>query len=86
LHAFFEHHDFIVWPTNCQPAYDAEADIAGLELDETPILATPALGLPALSIPFGSTPDGLPVSLQLIGRRYFDVDLLAVARFLEHGG
>lgn len=86
LHAFFEHHDFIVWPTNCQLAYDAEADIAGLELDETPILATPALGLPALSIPFGSTPDGLPVSLQLIGRRYFDVDLLAVARFLGHGG
>lgn len=82
MHGFFEHHDFIVWPTNCQLAYDADADVAELRLDETPVLATSALGLPALSIPFGSTPDGLPVGLQLIGRRYSDIKLLAVAQFL----
>lgn len=87
MRGFFERHDVLVWPTNCQPAYAADADVADLGLDETPILATPALGLPALTIPFGSTPGRLPVGLQLIGRRYSDYGLLAVARFLtENSG
>ena len=81
---FFERYDVIVWPTNCQPAYEADADVAELGLDETPVLATPALGLPAVSIPFGTMPDGIPVGLQLIGRRYSDNRLLAVAQFLTH--
>ena len=81
---FFERYDVMVWPTNCQPAYAADADVADFGLDETPVLATPALGLPVVSIPFGSTHDGLPVGLQLIGRRYADIDLLAVAEFLAH--
>jgi len=42
-----------------------------------------ATGLPAISVPAGFTSAGLPVGLQLVGRRRGDWDLLAVARAFE---
>jgi amidase len=42
-----------------------------------------ATGLPAISVPAGFTAAGLPVGLQLVGRRRGDWDLLAVARAFE---
>ncbi len=40
-------------------------------------------GSPALSLPIGLDEDGLPVGLQLVGRRGRDEELLAIARQLE---
>lgn len=40
-------------------------------------------GLPAMSVPAGFTADGLPVGLQLVGRRRADWALLGVARAVE---
>ena len=40
-------------------------------------------GLPAISVPAGFTPGGLPVGLQLVGKRRADWDLLAVAHAVE---
>jgi amidase len=42
-----------------------------------------AAGLPAMSVPAGFTAAGLPVGLQLVGRRRGDWDLLAVAHAFE---
>jgi amidase/aspartyl-tRNA(Asn)/glutamyl-tRNA(Gln) amidotransferase subunit A len=40
-------------------------------------------GHPAITVPIGFTADGLPVGLQLIGRRWHDATLLALAAQLE---
>ena len=40
-------------------------------------------GLPAISVPAGFTPGGLPVGLQLVGKRRGEWDLLAVAHAFE---
>ena len=42
-------------------------------------------GLPAIAVPWSATRDGVPLSLQLVGRRGHDWELLAFARRLEAG-
>jgi amidase len=36
-------------------------------------------GLPAISVPCGFTGDGLPIGLQIVGRRQRDLDVLQLA-------
>jgi Asp-tRNA(Asn)/Glu-tRNA(Gln) amidotransferase A subunit family amidase len=38
-----------------------------------------ALGLPSLTMPVFKGPNGLPVGIQLVGKRHKDVELLAMA-------
>jgi Asp-tRNA(Asn)/Glu-tRNA(Gln) amidotransferase A subunit family amidase len=40
-------------------------------------------GHPAISVPAGLTPEGLPVGLQIIGRRHADETVLALASRFE---
>jgi Asp-tRNA(Asn)/Glu-tRNA(Gln) amidotransferase A subunit family amidase len=42
------------------------------------------LYMPCLTMPAGEGPDGLPVGIQLVGRRHDDSRLLDVALWVEH--
>jgi aspartyl-tRNA(Asn)/glutamyl-tRNA(Gln) amidotransferase subunit A len=57
----------------------------GLESTGNASLLAPftLLGLPAISLPSGLDRDGLPIGVQLAGRRDEDADLLAVAAWCE---
>jgi Asp-tRNA(Asn)/Glu-tRNA(Gln) amidotransferase A subunit family amidase len=88
-------YDALVCPTCAVTAPPIEArdgefmadDGAGklLGLDMTcPFNMTPHC--PALSLPVGRAADGLPVGLQIVGRRHQDETLLGIARSLERLG
>jgi aspartyl-tRNA(Asn)/glutamyl-tRNA(Gln) amidotransferase subunit A len=49
------------------------------------VMTVPAslAGLPAISVPAGNNDQGLPIGVQLIGKRRSDADLLALAKSLE---
>ena len=95
LQSVFERYDLIVSPTLAIPpvrnASDGNTlgptDIGGKSVDPLigwcmtfPINFT---GHPAISVPAGMTPEGLPVGLQIIGRRHADESVLALASRFE---
>ncbi len=66
------------------PSTDTTAP-ATLRTTGTPKFQAPwsYAGVPAVSIPCGLADDGMPVGLQLVGRRHGEATLLAVARWCE---
>jgi len=88
-------HDFLVTPTLACTAVDNTDDgntkgpthVQGEEVD--PLIGwclTYLLnftGHPAASIPAGLTESGLPVGMQIVGRRYADADVLAASAVFE---
>jgi aspartyl-tRNA(Asn)/glutamyl-tRNA(Gln) amidotransferase subunit A len=94
----FEQADFIICATNPDVAFGAEGPmpttIDGVDLmselgfeaalGNNGALTIPAntTGHPAVAIPIG-TVDGLPVSMQVIGRRHSEQQLLELARVVE---
>ena len=83
--------DVLATPATACAAFGADeeipATIAGRDATWTgaePLsMFANVLGAPAISIPAGLTRDGLPVGLQLVGRRCEDKLLLRLARALE---
>jgi amidase len=43
-------------------------------------------GQPALVVPAGLDQEGLPIGIQIVGPRWSEMRLLAIARALEEGG
>jgi amidase/aspartyl-tRNA(Asn)/glutamyl-tRNA(Gln) amidotransferase subunit A len=95
LQDLFERYDFIVSPTLAVPPVKNAGDgntigpteINGRQVEPLigwcmtyPINFT---GHPAISVPAGLTPEGLPVGLQIIGRRHADESVLAMAARFE---
>jgi Asp-tRNA(Asn)/Glu-tRNA(Gln) amidotransferase A subunit family amidase len=88
----FEDIDILLSPTTAVPAFAAEGPppsvIAGVEMN-TLAMSTPFTMLanlcwnPATSVPAGLTSDGLPVGLQIMGRRHRDEVPLRLARIFE---
>lgn len=91
LAAVFADVDLIVTPTTSTTAFAAEGpmptEIDGRKIKPIhSITFTPPFnfsGHPAISIPCGFDSEGLPVGLQIVGRRHTDHVLLALARAFE---
>lgn len=83
--ALFASYDAVALPTTVitaplREAEDVLATAARLTALTSPFNLT---GLPAISLPCGRGSDGLPVGLQLVGRRWHEARLLRVARAYE---
>jgi aspartyl-tRNA(Asn)/glutamyl-tRNA(Gln) amidotransferase subunit A len=89
--ALFETHDYLLTPTIACPPFavglDNPTEIAGRSVPAYawipftfPFNMT---GHPAASVPAGFTKDGLPIGLQIVGRRFDDAGVLRVAAAFE---
>jgi len=88
---FFERYDFLLTPVTAVPAFEigiyAPREIAGQKV--SPLGWMPftypfnVTGQPAASVPCGWTDDGLPVGLQIVGRRFDDASVLKAAAAFE---
>ena len=79
-----------VCPIAATPAFPIGTEVLeveGREYEEIDLFSMStyanAMSLPAAAVPAGRTPDGLPIGVQVIGRRYREMEVLAVARELE---
>jgi amidase len=92
INAFFADVDVLACPVSQVAPFDVTLDWVH-EINGRPLQTyldwmasaylISATGLPAISVPAGFTAAGLPVGLQLVGRRRCDWDLLAVAHAFE---
>jgi aspartyl-tRNA(Asn)/glutamyl-tRNA(Gln) amidotransferase subunit A len=89
--AFFEKYDLLLTPTIACPPFavglDNPTEIAGKPVE--PYAWIPftypfnVTGQPAASVPCGFTRDGLPIGLQIVGRRFDDVLVLRASAAFE---
>jgi aspartyl-tRNA(Asn)/glutamyl-tRNA(Gln) amidotransferase subunit A len=89
--AFFEQYDLLLTPTIACPPFavglDNPTEIAGKPVE--PYAWIPftypfnMTGQPASSVPCGFTKDGLPIGLQIVGRRFDDVTVLRASAAFE---
>jgi aspartyl-tRNA(Asn)/glutamyl-tRNA(Gln) amidotransferase subunit A len=90
LRRFFERYDLLLTPTLCLPAFPLGSvgprRVAGREVTHlgwTLCYPFNYSGQPAISIPAGWTASGLPVGIQIVGRRLEDALVLRAAAALE---
>lgn len=92
VHKFMETYEYLVLPVTQVPPFKVEleypTEINGkkmrsyLEWMEV-CYAITLTELPAISVPCGFTKDGLPVGLQIVGRRHNDLGVLQLAHAFE---
>ena len=76
--------DILISPTTSAPITLAEANVQGpvaMSLRNT--LPFNYYGLPGISVPCGFTKNGLPLGLQIVGPRWGEEIVLAVAHYYE---
>src|SRR5215468_4699232 len=77
---FLSERDLLVTPTTATPPFPVEQ---AQNKRSFLTYAFSVMGLPAISIPCGFTRDGLPVGLQIIGKRRADAAVLRAAATFE---
>ena len=90
LRRFFERYDLLLTPTLCLPAFPlgvvGPSEVAGRKVTHlgwTLCYPFNYSGQPAVSVPAGWTASGLPVGLQIVGRRLEDALVLRAAATFE---
>ena len=90
LRRFFERYDLLLTPTLCLPAFPlgivGPSEVAGRKVTHlgwTLCYPFNYSGQPAVSVPAGWTARGLPVGLQIVGRRLEDALVLRAAATFE---
>ena len=88
----FEKYDLLLTPTTAVPAFEVDkfelAEIGGVKgtptVDWTPFTYPfNFTGQPAASVPCGWTDEGLPIGLQIVGRRFDDAGVLRASAAFE---
>jgi len=92
VHEFFRKRDLLITPTMAVPPFPLEHPHV-IEINGRPVgkamarsfltYAFSVLGLPAISIPCGFTKSGLPVGLQIVGKRRGEATVLRAAAAFE---
>ena len=90
-HALLGEHDVLVTPTTPTPAWRIDTPTVTIGGVEEPhrafglrcTLPFSVLGGPSLSVPCGFTADGLPIGLQIAGRRWDEPTVLHVGYAYE---
>jgi Asp-tRNA(Asn)/Glu-tRNA(Gln) amidotransferase A subunit family amidase len=77
---FLDGCDVWITPTTAMPPFLLEQPALGRSFLT---YAFSVLGLPAISIPAGFTPEGLPVGLQIVGKRGGEAAVLRAAAAFE---
>jgi aspartyl-tRNA(Asn)/glutamyl-tRNA(Gln) amidotransferase subunit A len=89
MNRFHQHYDLLLTPTVPLAAFDAGRNVADIIKERQWTDWTPfsypfnLTQQPAATIPCGLTAEGLPVGLQIVGRRYEDARVLRAARAFE---
>ena len=81
----FEQCDLIICPTSSGTAMPLDSDLTPLEyyaLDMFTVAMNLA-GIPACSVPAGLAKNGLPLGLQVMGKRFDDLRVLQLAKHIE---
>jgi amidase len=92
VRVFLERYEFFVLPVTQVPAFDVNEpyvkQIQDVKLDHyidwmKSCYYISTVGNPAISVPAGFTPEGLPIGLQIVGRRHAEWSILQLAHAFE---
>ncbi|HET8828861.1 MAG TPA: Asp-tRNA(Asn)/Glu-tRNA(Gln) amidotransferase subunit GatA [Pelobium sp.] len=81
-----EDYNFIITPTTPTPAFKIGEEITDpmvMYLADIFTVGASLAGLPAISLPSGENKDGLPLGIQIIGRRFKEENLLAFSKCIN---
>ncbi|MFQ6777891.1 MAG: Asp-tRNA(Asn)/Glu-tRNA(Gln) amidotransferase subunit GatA [Alphaproteobacteria bacterium] len=81
----FNQCDFIICPAGASTALPLDSDLSPLEYYALDLftVAMNLAGIPACSVPAGLASNGLPLGLQVVGRRFDDLRMLQLAKHIE---
>ena len=81
----FDKCDLIVCPSGANTALPLDSDLTPLEYYALDLftVAMNLAGVPAVSVPCGLASNGLPLGMQVVGRRFDDMRVLQLAKHIE---